>query len=300
MELRNLLSFVAAADSGSIANAAKKCNLTSSAVSKHIKDLEFELDAQLLIRRKNDVKLTEYGELFVMRARNMIREAQCAKDEIAALRGELCGDLYIGAGCFIEPYIGIAIAEFMSRYPKVKIHMQYNYAHELNKHLRAKSLDVAFSMNDAHAEEGIESETCFKFQLCAIMGKNNVLANKDIIEMDDIANSRVILPDTGKRELATIHKQCGFDLSKVIDNVCCECNNANAILHGLCKLDAITFLPREYVEYRTNLVAKKIVGFEHVLTSKAHWLKNAPMKASVRELLNIIHQQERELFVGRF
>lgn len=297
MELRNILSFVSVADTGSMSKAAKVCHLTSSAISKHIKDLEKELDVTLLIRRKNDVKLTEYGEAFLVRARNMIREAQESRDEIASLKGDLRGDLYIGAGSFIEPYIGASLAEFMNKYPNVRIHMQYNYAHELNRLLRSKDLDLAITMNSAYPTEGIESMPAYKFQLYAIMSKDNDLARKEKITYNDVYQSRVIIPDTGQRELATIQRYTNCDIGRVLESSICRCNNANAILRGLCKLNAISFMPKEYVEFRQELVARPIIGFETILTSNAHWMRDVPMKASAKAFLEIIKDQmKRNIF----
>ncbi len=296
MELRTLLSFVAAAEAGSMVAAAKACHLTNSAISKHVKELEDELGAKLLTRRKNDVRLTEYGEALVENAKNIIRESREAKDRIASMKGELTGDLCIGAGCFVEPLIGLAVAEFMKKYPKVKIRMQYNYAHELNRQLKSKELDIVFSMNQAYASEGIETVPCFKFQLYAVMSQDNPLTAKEKITFDDVAKSRVIIPDTGKRELATIQQYTNYNITRIIDNCCCYCNNANAILNGIGALNAISVMPKEYVMNRTNLAARQIIGFENVLTSYAHWMKDAPVKESVRALMEIIRKQNKKLY----
>lgn len=279
---------MSASETGSMAKAATICHLTTSSVSKHIKDLEQELGVPLLVRKKNDVKLTEYGESFIVRARNIIREEHEAKEEIKAISGELCGDLYIGAGCFIEPFIGLPIAHFMIKYPKVHVHMSYNYAHELNRMLRSQELDLAFSMNWAYCNEGIVSTPCFSFGLSAIMHKDHPLASKDMVTENDLVKYRIILPDNGKRELSTFQQMSGLDISRIISSSTCECNNANSLLNGLQILDAITFLPAEYVMNRQNLIAKPIEGMEKTFVSKVHWIKDVPLKASAKAFLAMI------------
>lgn len=291
MEIRNLLSFVAAADAGSIANAARVCHLSVSAVSKHIKELEAELEAQLLTRSKNDVRLTDYGKVFVVRARNIINETKMAKEEMAAIKGEICGELRIGAGCFIEPFVGRAIAEFMRRYPKVRVMVQYNYAHELNRMLKDKEIDVAFSMNLPYTNEDIESRACFSFYLYAVMSRKNVLAKFKRVTMEDLMQSNIIVPDAGKRELATIQRYFTEDVTQIVEKSSCLCNNANAILNGLEVLDAVTFLPKEYVTKRPHLVAKRIDGLNKQMTSNAHWLRCGNVKAAVAAFLSIIDEQ---------
>lgn len=51
MELRQLISFVAVADTGSMSNAAIRCHITQGAISHHIKSLEDEFDTVLIDRR---------------------------------------------------------------------------------------------------------------------------------------------------------------------------------------------------------------------------------------------------------
>lgn len=59
MELRQLISFVAVADTGSMSNAAIRCHVTQGAISHHIKSLEDELETVLIDRRSKETLLTE-------------------------------------------------------------------------------------------------------------------------------------------------------------------------------------------------------------------------------------------------
>jgi DNA-binding transcriptional LysR family regulator len=54
-----LRTFVAVCDSGSFTKAAREVNLTQSAVSLHVKRLEDQVGARLIVRNSRGIELTE-------------------------------------------------------------------------------------------------------------------------------------------------------------------------------------------------------------------------------------------------
>lgn len=293
MEIKHLTSFVAVAELGSMTAAAKRVNLSQGTVSLHIRTLEAELKCKLFIRHAQHVQLSEIGQVFLPRAIELIRHEREAKEEISSRNGHICGTISIGAGCFIEPLIGYDIAEFMIKYPDVHVHMHYDYAHILNEKLRSRDLDIAFSMNEGTDDEGIISTPCYSFQLYAIMSKKHPLAKKKKVTFDDLTSTTILMPDSGKRSISTIQK---YIPSAAMQNVLaasrCECNNANSLLRGLDRLQAVTFMPREYVISRTDLVAIPIQDFERRVNSNYHIMRDAPQKAAVKALLAIIEKNK--------
>ena len=289
MEIRQIISFVSVAETGSISHAAMKCHLTQGAVSQQIRLLEDELGVQLFIRTRKEMLLTDVGRSFLIRAKNIIREMNLCKEEVSSMNGKLCGELNIGIGSFIEPLMGPAIAEFMIKHPEVKVRCQYDYAHVLNKMLRCHDLDIAFSMNQSYNNEGIISAHCMNFKLYAIMRKEHPLSSKDRLTKDDLLSSRIILPDIGMREIETMQKDVSMDMHEILSIAIGDTNNANALLNAVSCMDALTFLPKEYVLHRKNLIYRPVEGFEMPLSSNSHVMADAPVKASVKELLSIIN-----------
>ncbi len=64
ISLRHFKVFLAVVSSGSLVTASKLLHITLSAVSKSVKELEQELDAQLLVRGRKGIQLTQAGEAF--------------------------------------------------------------------------------------------------------------------------------------------------------------------------------------------------------------------------------------------
>lgn len=288
MEIRTLRSFIAVADAGGFSEAATRINLTQSAISRHVKSLEDELGAQLFIRQTKRAILTESGTELLGRAKRLVRDADDCSEHIKALNGSLTGELRIGVGSFIEPYIRTATLKMMRRYPGVRLNVEFGKACRLNQMLREHKLDIAFTMNTAYREEGIMSERCIPFIIRAFMGKSHVLASCDKVTFAELMKHEVIMPDVGERVFQTFQKYIAADLSKL--NVKAVVSSPDAAIGVLGAANLITFLPDNYLDHRDDLVAKPIEGLEKELYSNVHWMADAPLKKSAMEFINIIHK----------
>src|SRR5438128_955887 len=95
MDTRFLESFVTIVESGSIAEAARRLNLTTAAVAKRIRALENDFGAALLSRSGRTVQPTEAGGAILQRARHFLAEARDLRAIAASDRPS--GQLRLGA-----------------------------------------------------------------------------------------------------------------------------------------------------------------------------------------------------------
>lgn len=286
MEIRQLTSLVAIADTGSMTKAAQQCHVTQSAISQHIKALEEEVGTNLFDRTKNGLVITDAGRLLIQRARVILKEERECREEISGTLGHLCGELRIGVGSFIAPYIRRAALVMMEKYPNVRLHVHFEQANVLNRMLRDGDIDLAFTMNEAYHYEGIESTEAIPFHLSAIMPKTHWLAEKNVVTYDDLMKCRVVMPDVGERVFGTIQRYTSYDISRF--DVAAIVNEASEALMVLDDVQYVTFLPSEYANGSTKLVAKPIAGLMMELMSNAHWMRDRSIKASANAFLEII------------
>lgn len=289
MELRHLFSFVCVADTLSFSAAAIRCNITQSAVSQHIKMLESEMKCRLLIRTSHKIALTESGEALLLRAREILRQAADCKEHIHALNNCMTGELRIGVGSFIAPYVRHAAIVFMERYPGVRLNAEFTKACRLNDLLRSHTLDLAFTMNTSYPHEGIESFSCIPFHVFALMQRSHALAKKSAITYDDLLKHAVIMPDVGDRVFETFQRYVPYDLTKL--NVKCIVGDPDEALAVAERTRYITFMPKLYLQHHPSLVSRPIVGLDRQLMSNAHWMKDVPMKRSAQIFLDIIREE---------
>src|ERR1700689_5423197 len=81
MELRHLRYFVAVAEEGSLTLAAeKRLHTAQPSLSRQIRDLEYEVGVQLMIRSVHGVELTAAGRAFLDHARLALTQAEAAAE----------------------------------------------------------------------------------------------------------------------------------------------------------------------------------------------------------------------------
>lgn len=289
MEIRHLRSFVYVAETLSFSIAATRCFVTQSAISQHIKSLEDELGCKLLIRTSHDITLTESGEALLPRAKEILKQTEDCKEHIHAINNCMTGELRIGVGSFIAPYIRVAALIFMERYPNVRLNAELTKASSLNRLLREHTLDLAFTMNTAYKTEGIESQPCIPFHIHAVMRDTHPLARQQKVTYPDLLKHSVIMPDVGERVFETFQRYLHHDLTKL--NVKCIVSDPDEDLAIVEETHCITFMSKLYLRNHPTLVSRPIVGLEQELMSNAHWMKDVPMKRSAQIFLDIIKEE---------
>jgi LysR family transcriptional regulator, low CO2-responsive transcriptional regulator len=85
-EIRQVLAFVAIVDTGSFTLAAKRLNLTQSAISHSLRSLEDSLNTRLLDRKGKSHRLTASGEIFLTHCRAVLKELDMAVCNVDALQ----------------------------------------------------------------------------------------------------------------------------------------------------------------------------------------------------------------------
>ena len=79
MELRHLRYFIAVTEEGSLTIAAKKrLHTAQPSLSRQIRDLEYEVGTQLLLRSARGVELTQSGRAFLDHARLALAQVEAA------------------------------------------------------------------------------------------------------------------------------------------------------------------------------------------------------------------------------
>ncbi len=110
--------FVQVADLQSVTRAAESLSLAPSAVSRRLKDLETRLGAQLLTRTTRRMSLTDAGQVFYRRCRQILADVDEAEAEVSNEGRSLTGQLRIAAPLsFGLAHLTPVICSFVERHP---------------------------------------------------------------------------------------------------------------------------------------------------------------------------------------
>ena len=148
MRLEQIQAFLTVADTGSFQQAAKRCDVTQSTISRQIQTLENILGMPLL-HRTSQVKLTIAGERFLPRARKICQEWRMATHELADLLDGKQPELCVAAIHSVCAYrLPPVLQQFCAEYPEVQLRVTSLGSDRALKVLKDGLVDIAIVMNN--------------------------------------------------------------------------------------------------------------------------------------------------------
>lgn len=119
-KFQEMRTFVAVVDAGSFVRGAEALNLSNTAVSRLVGDLEARLGVRLLHRTTRRLSLTQEGEIFHERCKHLLDGIAEAEAELSAHSGEVIGQLRINVPVtFGLMHLAPLWPAFMALHPKV-------------------------------------------------------------------------------------------------------------------------------------------------------------------------------------
>ncbi|MDI7047129.1 LysR family transcriptional regulator, partial [Escherichia coli] len=86
--LQSMRVFVKVADLGSFARAASAMDISNAIATRHVADLEGRLGTRLLNRTTRSLSLTESGQVYLERARQILDELEDVEQMVVARNPE--------------------------------------------------------------------------------------------------------------------------------------------------------------------------------------------------------------------
>lgn len=116
--LRELETFVAIAEEGSLTGAARRLGRSLQAVSRGLQTLEGQMGATLVLRTTRTSRLSAAGERFYGRVKAVLADLEIAQTELAEDAQRLTGRLRVNAPTLFGPrFVVPLVSEFLQRHP---------------------------------------------------------------------------------------------------------------------------------------------------------------------------------------
>jgi LysR family transcriptional regulator, hydrogen peroxide-inducible genes activator len=195
--LRQLRYLEALAQFRHFGRAAEACAVTQPALSMQIRDLERELEAELIERRPGEAALTETGIEVARRAERVLAAARDLVD-FARHRGRLLsGRLKLGIIPTLAPYVlPKVLPSLQARYPDLTVELRETQTKVLIEELESGELDVvmlALPLPDAE----IETLRLFDDPFLLAVPADDPLPRSARVNPREIDQQRLILLEEG-------------------------------------------------------------------------------------------------------
>jgi DNA-binding transcriptional LysR family regulator len=185
------------ARSGSIRKAAEQLNVTSSAVNRHVLDLEEELGAPLFERRPRGVRLTAAGEVFVNFLRQHNGDVERMKSQIEDLKGLRRGTVRIACSQALAlEFLPREVAAFRKQFSSVSFDVKVLDHEKAMVALADYDVDLLLVFRPAYLANFQPLMTLGQ-RLVAIMHARHPLAEKQTLRLRDCTRYPVAVPMRG-------------------------------------------------------------------------------------------------------
>lgn len=145
-KLNNMRVFCRIVELGTFAAVAREMNLSAMMISKYVSQLEQSLGVVLLNRTTRSLNLTEAGQAYYTRSKQLLEDLAELDESTAQLGGSVKGVLKISAPIdFGGLYMVPAIESYQQKYPDVKILMSLDNKYQ---NLRDGRFDMVILVTD--------------------------------------------------------------------------------------------------------------------------------------------------------
>lgn len=258
LELRHLKTLVALREAGNLLRAATLLNVTQSALSHQIKQLEDHHGTPLFERKSVPVRFTPAGERLLKLADAVLMQVEGAERDVVRLAQGAAGQLRIAVECHTcFDWLMPAMDVFRSRWPEVELDIVSGFQADPVGLLYGHRADVAI-VSEIDPDEAVDYHPLFRFEIVALVAKDHPLAARDYLVAEDFATDTLItypVPDDMLDVVRQVLKPAGIDTARRTTELTVAMLQLVASRRGIATLPvwaAQNYLNRDYV------LAKKI------------------------------------------
>lgn len=198
--LKQLRTFVAVAEAGRFRLAAEAVNLTQSAVSILIKELEAQMGVSLFDRHTRFVGLTDAGRKFLPLAIDVLERMDSAVDSMLDISALKSGRVTVAAAIVLAAtYLPSRIASFMRKYPDIRVDLKDVSEAEIRGLLVSGEADIGIGTS-RFLEEEINEKELFADHLAIFCPAEDPLASRKFVSWADF-NNRAFIALTAENPL---------------------------------------------------------------------------------------------------
>lgn len=234
--------FHTVASRSSFTKASEELNISQPAVTKHIKEIENQLNTKLFDRKGTTIQLTQSGKVlfeYAERVRNIFRDLEF---EINQINQQHKGKLIIGASTTVAQYILPEIlAKFNSYYKDIKIELVTHNTEIISDLLKEGKIDLGIIEGESQSNY-FEYQTFKADEIVLVAKANHSLANK-ILNLKDLYNLELIFREQGSGSLEFIQnrlKEKGISLDQL--NIVMQLGSSESIKNYLLHSNSLAFL----------------------------------------------------------
>jgi LysR family transcriptional regulator, hca operon transcriptional activator len=243
MELRHLRYFIAVAEEGSLTVAAeRRLHTAQPSLSRQMRDLEYEVGAELMIRSARGIELTPAGRAFLDHARLALAQVEAARE--AARRAARPAKTSFALGFLTGQemdWLPEAMRILRDELPNIEVGVSSQYSPDLAEGLMRGRLDLAFMRREAAASD-LEFVAVIKEPLVAVLPSDHRFASRKAIALKDVVDEPFVSVSSTAPALQAVLNDY-FDRSDTAIKPTHQADNLAMAISLVASTRGVAFLP---------------------------------------------------------
>lgn len=201
LELRHLRTLQALREHGSLVAAASDLNLTPSAISHQLKELEHWYDVEIVNRRTRPLHFSSVGLRLLKLADDILPQVQLAQSDIVRLVHGQTGRIIFSSECHsCFDWLMPLLNQYRQQYPDVDLDFASGF--EMNPHelLQNSEFDLLITA-DPIALKGIEYFPIFQYESRLVLSNAHTLVRDEHLTIEKLAAETLITYPVDKHRL---------------------------------------------------------------------------------------------------
>jgi DNA-binding transcriptional LysR family regulator len=194
-QIRSLISIV---ENGTFAKAARALGVSQTSLQRAARDLERSLRTPLYEQTASGIVATAAAAEFAGKVKLALREIQWGIDEVEAARGNIGGEIVIGAMLLAgSVMLASVIHEFVSAHPNANVRILNGNADDMLRYLRTGDVDLVIGLLRDAAPDGIVRQALAETPYVVVARHGHPLGQRTEITLDDLAEYEWIIGTPG-------------------------------------------------------------------------------------------------------
>ena len=294
LTLKQLKYFEALARHSHFGRAAESCAISQPALSMQIKELEDQLGTDLFARSARRVRLTAFGEEFVVRVREILRSVDELGDLARASRERLVGRLRIGVIPTVAPYLlPILIGNLTRLNADLDIQVRETVTPRLIGELAEGRLDTAIVALPVSEPAFTEVRL---FEENFVLVRPNEDAGKPVPDREALKELKLLLLEEGHCFRDQALAFCNLDSSLARELL--EGSSLSTLVQMVGAGIGVTLIPEMAIAVETRSAPVAIARFKEPQPSRTIgmvWRKTSPLAKQLLQVSDVVRQSAEML-----
>ncbi len=247
--------FYVVAKTKSFSESSKLLHISQPAISKHIQNLEYELNTLLFFRTNRGIELTPEAKNLVTYVEKAYNYLSLGEQELQESKDLSKGKISIGLPEFSSvSYLNKFIKQYMEEYPSISLEIIYKPIKSLLSMIDNHTLDLIIIPGTTAIPDNLKKVELSKEEYCFAYSKK--YTQKSISSIKELSSYKILLPSpntVSRKKLDDLLTKYELSITPTM-----EVENSELIMNYIIEGIGIGYVPSNMIDEESNIIKASI------------------------------------------